>query len=432
MTTLEKIYQLFLSNPIVITDSRSVQEGSIFFALKGENFDGNKFALQAINQGCAAAIVDDPNIIHDKCIQVSNVLETLQNLANIHRKALDVKVIAITGSNGKTTTKELVNCVLSQKYKVYATKGNLNNHIGVPLTLLSLTKEIDIAVVEMGANHPGEIGVLAKIAEPNFGIITNIGIAHLEGFGSFEGVKQTKGELYHFISQNNGTVFYNPVNEHLKDLIAEFNLSNQSISYGYGFSDVCIDDVNANFYLTLKVKTAENSSYDKINTALVGNYNFENVLASITIGNYLEVPFDLMKVALDNYVPSNSRSQLVKTNLNTVILDAYNANPSSMEVAIRNFATLQSSNKVIIVGEMLELGDYSTLEHKKISDLIKSFEFAKIIFIGKGFESFSKDCLFFDSSGACSNYLKENPITNAHILLKGSRGVKLEMVMEKL
>ncbi len=432
MNTLESIYQLYLSNPAISTDSRSVHEGSIFFALKGETFDGNKFAKNAIKSGAIAAIVDDPEIKESGCIYVKSVLETLQNLSTLHRRALDTKVLAITGSNGKTTTKELVSSVLSKKYRVYATKGNLNNHIGVPLTLLSLTKDIDIAIVEMGANHPGEIKKLTSIAEPNYGIITNIGRAHLEGFGSFDGVKQTKGELYHYLSQNNGSVFYNSDNEHLKDLIATFKLNDRAIAYGLGLEEVSIESSESNPYLCLKVKLTGANSYQRIQTSLVGNYNYENVLAAITVGHYMSVPIEQIKDAIESYNPSNSRSQLVKTAKNTVILDAYNANPSSMEVALKNFVSNWNENKVAIIGEMLELGDYSEIEHKRVAELVKSLGFSLVILIGKNFEQESMGCLFFKDSELCSQYLIEHPIQNAFILLKGSRGVKLEKVMEKL
>lgn len=432
MTTLEKIYQIFLENPLAITDSRHVQKGSVFFALKGDNFDGNRFAIDAVNQGCVAAIVDDSQIVDDRCIYVENVLETFQNLSTIHRKSLGVKVLAVTGSNGKTTTKELISSVLSKKHNIYATKGNLNNHIGVPLTLLSLTKEVDIAVVEMGANHPGEIKQLSNIAMPDYGIITNIGRAHLEGFGSFEGVKQTKGELYQYIAEHKGYVFYNPNNEHLNDIIIQYNLRDHAIPYCKGLDEISVDTSIPSPYLCIKVKSVENSEPFKIQTSLVGSYNFENVLAAITVGQYMGIPLELIKEALEEYTPSNSRSQLVKTNYNTVILDAYNANPSSMEVSIRNFSSYNDNQKVAIIGEMLELGDYVEEEHKRVAELVKSSGFYLAIFVGKGFKNEAKDYLYFPDSESCAQYLEVHPIHNSLILLKGSRGVKLERVMERL
>lgn len=432
MTTLDKIYRIFLENPLAITDSRHIQKGSVFFALKGDNFDGNEFAIDAVNQGCVAAIIDNPQIVDDRCIYVENVLETLQCLSTLHRKSLGVKVLTITGSNGKTTTKELINSVLSRKFNVYATKGNLNNHIGVPLTLLSLTKEIDIAVVEMGANHPGEIKQLSNIAMPDYGIITNIGRAHLEGFGSFEGVKQTKGELYQYIAEHKGCVFYNPNNEHLNDLINQYNLGNYSIPYTKDLGVISIDSTVTSPYLCIKVNSVGNSEPFKIQTSLVGNYNFENVLSAITVGHYMGIPLEMIKEAIEGYTPSNSRSQLVKTNYNTVILDAYNANPSSMEVSIRNFSSYNDNQKVVIIGEMLELGDYAEEEHKRVAELVKSNGFCLVIFVGKGFENEAKDYLYFPDSESCAQYLKDHPIHNSLILLKGSRGVKLERVMERL
>ena len=433
MITIEELHQLFKKNPLITTDSRNVIKGSIFFGLKGDTFDGNKFAIEAINQGCVAAIVDDKSILHDKCYCVNNVLAALQNLANLHRIILGLRVIGITGTNGKTTTKELINAVLSQKYKVYATKGNLNNHIGVPLTLLSLTKDINIAIVEMGANHPGEIALLSSIAEPDYGIITNIGKAHLEGFGSFEGVKNTKGELYKHIAENNGCVIYNPENEILLDLIKKYRLENKSIPYGVGLTKAEINRNSKSPFLNVDIELDddENTSMT-INTNLIGVYNFENVLAAITVGLFMNVPIELIKTALENYSPSNSRSQLVKTNKNEVILDAYNANPSSMEVAIKNFALFENPNKVVIIGEMLELGEYSIEEHKRISELVKSYKFSKIIFIGQSFKRFSDEVLFFSDSKQCVSYLIDNPLQNKLILLKGSRGVRLEIVMEQL
>ncbi len=432
MNTLEKIYKLYKENSLITTDSRNVVNGSIFFALKGENFDGNKFALEAISKGCIAAVVDDPEVKSDKCFYVNSVLETLQTLSTHHRKTLGLKVIAITGSNGKTTTKELVNCVLSQTYKVFATKGNLNNHIGVPLTLLSLTKDIDIAIVEMGANHPGEINLLSTIADPDYGIITNIGKAHLEGFGSFEGVKKTKGELYEYISKRKGIIFYNPDNENLVDLVYQFNLENNSIAYGYGLKNMKIHEAKNNPYLSVELIPEGYTSEILIQTSLVGNYNFENVLAAITVGLYLEISIESIKVAIESFHPSNSRSQLVKTSYNTVILDTYNANPSSMELSLRNFALLEGGKKIAIIGEMLELGKYSENEHDRIASIVKSLGFSKVIMVGNGFENYSDGCMFFSNSDQCSTYLSEHLVRNSVVLVKGSRGVKLEKVVTQL
>jgi len=431
MRTLDDIYKLYLKYPVITTDSRNTPKNSIFFALRGDSFDGNKFAIDAVNKGCITAIVDDPSINDSRCILVENTLQSLQSLARIHRRALGVKVIAITGTNGKTTTKELVNAVLSKSFKVYATKGNFNNHIGVPLTLLSLTSDIEIAIVEMGANHPGEIKQLCEIAEPDFGLITNIGKAHLEGFGSFEGVKQTKGELYNYISSNKGYVFYNTKNPILDDLINQKNLINKAIPYGIGLEYESIVYNDSNPFLAVEVKPNKQNSI-VIQTSLIGNYNFENVIAAITIGFYSGIPIERIKEAIEEYLPSNSRSQLLKTQFNTVILDAYNANPSSMELAIKNFISLKSSSKTVIVGEMLELGEYSEEEHKRIAGMVKTSNFDKVIFIGKGFESEAANCLYFCDSESCSTYLEKQPIRDSLVLLKGSRGVKLEKVLDKL
>ena len=428
METISRIYKLFLENPVISTDSRKITKGSIFFALKGENFDGNKYANDALNAGCVAAIVDDPEINHPNCIYVENVLTTLQTLSNIHRKSLGIKVIGITGSNGKTTTKELIYNVLKQKYNVHATVGNLNNHIGVPLTLLSLTKDTEIAIVEMGANHPGEIMELAKIAEPDYGLITNIGRAHLGGFGSFEGVKKTKGELYEYISINGGVVFYNAANDILNDLIKKYSLEDYAIPYGYGYRSISISKSN-NPFLKVEVINHNGDSFIEIQTSLVGSYNFENVYAAMTVGKYMGVPVEKIRIAIESYTPSNSRSQLVKTKLNTLVLDAYNANPTSMENALENFSKIEGDNKIVMLGEMLELGEYSDDEHKRIVALAKSLGFSSIYLVGKGFGKFSEGCLYFGSSDDCANYLLNNPIQNSVILVKGSRGVKLEKVV---
>lgn len=432
MNTLEKIYNLFLENPIITTDSRSIVKGSIFFSLKGENFDGNKFAVNAINSGCIAAVVDDPKIDSKGCIYVEDVLTTLQSLATLHRKSLGTKVIAITGSNGKTTTKELLNCVLSEKYKVLATKGNLNNHIGVPLTLLSLSKEIEIAIVEMGANHLGEIKLLSSIADPDFGLITNIGSAHLDGFGSLDGVKVGKGELFEYISSKKGKVFFNSENSKLVDLVTTHNLLINSIEYKYGIESIVVKENKNNPFIAVEVITKGQNQSVNINTNLVGIYNFENVQAAITVGLYFDVPLDGIKKAIENYQSSNSRSQLIKTQHNTVILDTYNANPTSMEASLRNFANLDGEVKVAIIGEMLELGSYSQMEHDKIAGIVQSLGFDKVIMVGKGFENSSANFIFFSNTELCTTYLAENLIRNSVVLVKGSRGVKLEKVLTYL
>lgn len=428
---IEDIYCKFTRKPTVTTDSRNVPAGSIFFALQGKNVDGNRFAHDALRSGASWAVIDNAAYYTDGCILVDDALETLQSLANYHRKKLGVKVIGITGSNGKTTTKELLFSVLSAKYKVSATKGNLNNHIGVPLTLLSLTEDIDMAIVEMGANHPGDIRELVDIAEPNFGIITNIGRAHLGGFGSVEGVINTKSELYQYISEHDGVVFYNQNNPILDQLVQRFELRGRAIQYGDICRSVEIMNINQSPFLNLNIGISEKVNTLELRTSLVGNYNTENILAAITVGRYLGVNAEDIRKAIEGYVPTNSRSQLLKTPHNTIIVDAYNANPSSMEVAIRNFAGLASISRVAILGEMLELGPYSTDEHLKIVTLLKDFGIRAIL-VGKGFDGIYDNFQYFEDAGECAKYLRLNPITNSAILLKGSRGVGLEKVLECL
>lgn len=426
---IEYIYKHYTGTFHVTIDSRNVKAGSIFFALKGENNDGNAFAADALKNGAALAIIDNPNYLTKGCVLVDNALQTLQKLANFHRQRLNANIFAITGSNGKTTTKELLFGVLSKKYKTMATIGNLNNHIGVPLTLLSLKPEVEFAIVEMGANHPGDIEELCRIAEPDFGLITNIGKAHLGGFGGFEGVKKTKGELYKYLVSKKGTIFYNHQNSMLVDLLYRFK-ANNAIPFSNFIDNCIVDESSTNFFLSLIIK--EKGNKVAIQTNLVGNYNVENVMAAYTVGRYFGVDINSIIDAIEKYVPSNNRSQLIKTQTNTVIMDAYNANPSSMEQALKNFGKLSSPCKVVILGEMLELGEYSVDEHKKIVELACKMNFDKIILVGKGFANLNKKYHYFDSALECVDYLKHNPLINATLLVKGSRGVKLEQLINVL
>jgi len=426
---VEFIYKEFEKSYHVTIDSRKVQPGSIFFALKGENNDGNTFAPSALKNGAALAVIDDPQYMTKGCVLVENALIELQQLANYHRNKIKAQIFAITGSNGKTTTKELLYTVLSRKFNTNATVGNLNNHIGVPLTLLSITPDVDFAIIEMGANHPGDIHELCRIAEPDYGLITNIGKAHLGGFGGFEGVKNTKGELYKFLVSKKGTIFYNHQNSILIDLLKSYEAQN-AIPYSNFVDDCIIDETNTNPFLSLTIKEKENKV--EIQTNLVGNYNVENVMAAYAVGRYFSVDITSIIDAIESYVPSNNRSQLIKTQNNTVIMDAYNANPTSMENALRNLAKLSASKKVAILGEMLELGEYSAEEHKKIVDLASSMNFDKIILVGKGFASINGNFHYFDSALECVDYLRHNPLINATVLVKGSRGVKLEQVIHVL
>lgn len=424
---MSELYQLFQKYPIVVTDTRKIVSNSIFFALKGANFNGNQFAAQALEKGAAYAVIDEKEYaIDDRFVLVDDVLKALQDLAREHRRALHIPILAITGTNGKTTTKELVNEVLKCKFTTYATQGNLNNHIGVPLTLLAMTQETEFGVVEMGANHPEEIKFLCEIAEPDYGMITNVGKAHLEGFGSFEGVKKTKKELYDYL-QGRGKVFVNCENQHLRGMLNE----QETITYGDSEqADSKAKFLQAEPYLILELRSPIGKLYVK--TKLIGAYNFENALAALTVGRYFKIPEVEMKKALEEYTPSNNRSQLQKTEKNVLFLDAYNANPSSMQVAINNFANLKMKNKLLILGDMLELGDDSIKEHQALLDLLEEKELKAIYLVGDIFTSINRNYKAFKTTDQLLKELKENEIKNHYILIKGSRGIKLEKVIEKL
>jgi UDP-N-acetylmuramoyl-tripeptide--D-alanyl-D-alanine ligase len=428
---LTELYEIFRKHPKVCTDTRAVSDGAIFFALKGTTYNGNDFAEKALYDGCAYAVVDEPQVIKDeRFILVNDVLETLQNLARHHRQQLQIPVIGITGSNGKTTTKELVAEVLKKKYSTYATKGNLNNHIGVPLTILSIPAETEIAVIEMGANHQKEIELLSSIARPDYGLITNIGKAHLEGFGGIEGIKKGKGELYAFVRDNGGKIFLNIDSETLVEMSAAI----PAITYG-SFEDCYTNGAffAADPYVRMQWSCPTKSIENKmLESQIVGKYNYSNILAAICIGNFFDVDADSINEAIQNYQPSNNRSQILKTERNTVLLDAYNANPSSMEVAIKNFEEMQASNKVLILGDMLELGEDTETEHQQIVDLINPSEIEKVFLVGPYFQNTRCGFDKFLSATDLKYYLAKNPIHASTVLLKGSRGIKLEIVTEVL
>jgi len=414
--TIENLHTLFLKHQLIDTDTRKIRRNSLFFALKGDNFNGNKFANEALNKGASYAIIDEAEYNGDHTILVENVLNTLQQLANFHRKQLNIPIISLTGSNGKTTTKELINAVLSKKYKTSATTGNLNNHIGVPLTLLSMTSETEIGIVEMGANHLKEIELLCKIAEPNFGYITNFGKAHLEGFGSVEGVVKAKSELYDFLRNNGAKAFVN--SDDVKQVqqskgIEIITFNNEKIQF-----------IEANPFVAVQFKKT------LIKSQLIGKYNYQNIAAAIAIGNYFNVEVNEMKDAIENYIPSNNRSQIIQKGTNKIILDAYNANPSSMQAALENFKQLEDSSKIVFLGDMFELGNESTLEHQKIAELATSFHFKEVYLIGKAFSTTNvKNAFIYDSFEAFKTS-KMNPILNATILIKGSRGMALERILD--
>lgn len=435
-TSIQNLYNLFIGcKQKICTDTRKLIPGSLFFCLKGENFNANEFALKALEGGCAFVIVEEEKYaVNEKVFFVKDVLITLQDLANYHRKQFKIPFIAITGSNGKTTNKELINAVLSKKYKTLATVGNLNNHLGVPFTLLSVTKEHEIAIIEMGANHQGEIDALCKIAEPDFGLITNIGKAHLEGFGGIEGVKKGKTEMYRFIALKGGKIFINGDDDALHCLA----LNNNKITYGTSEkADVIGKAYNTNEYVSFKWTTRNGESdWDKlplIKTHIIGHYNFVNLLCAVCIGNYFDVSTQKINEALADYTPNMNRSQLEKTANNTLILDAYNANPSSMKVAIENFANLTGSSKLLIIGDMFELGEFANEEHFKIIDLILEKKISDVILIGPEFCKVAKNNFkSFATTPEAFAYLKEHPQKNKTILIKGSRGMKLEILKDVL
>ena len=420
------LYEKFLTSTGISTDTRKIRKGSLFFALKGPNFNANKFAAQALEKGVAFAVVDDPAYSQgENCILVEDVLTTLQNLASLHRRKLKIPFIAITGSNGKTTTKELLHAVLSKKFKTSATRGNLNNHIGVPLTILDIKKETEMAIIEMGANHIGEIAALCEIAEPNYGMITNIGKAHTEGFGGFDGVIRAKSELYHYLIQHGGDVFINSTNEIL------FNMSKR-------FAKPFLYPQKEDFYhcefqgADPFVKYTDEKN-EPITTQLIGKYNFENIAAALCVGKFFGVPGTLANEAVANYLPENNRSQVIKKGTNTILLDAYNANPSSMESALENLSLMQAENKAVMLGDMFELGEQSEEEHEKLGQLVAKYGFNPVFLCGKNIEVATKhlsEAKHFETREELVEHLNSVNLQNTTILIKASRGIGLEKVVE--
>ena len=428
--TIEEIYRYYKKSAQVVTDSRKIVEGSLFFALKGENFNGNEYAAEAIEKGASYAIIDEKKYLkNERTILVKNVLETLQQLATFHRKRLGIPILAITGSNGKTTTKELIASVLSTKYNISFTRGNLNNHIGVPLTLLRMNEKTEIGIVEMGANHPGEIKILSEIADPDYGIITNIGRAHLEGFGSFEAIKKTKSELFEHLKKKNGTVFYNRENPILAEIT---ELISDKISFGKSGADLNGEPVQSPPFIHIKVHFPKGILY--LNSKLTGNYNFENIMAAACIGNYFKVdPLSIQK-AVKNYQPQNNRSQLIEKNGLKIIMDAYNANPTSMLASIQSFNASFPNPRFLILGDMLELGDEALFEHAEILAEIKKHSFSEVFLVGSVFTDAAKNLSFntFNNSEELCQHLVKNPLKEGAILIKGSRGIQLEKVLQYL
>mgnify|MGYP000475317625 FL=1 len=428
---LSALYQIFLDCQLVTTDSRNCPEGSLFIALKGESFNGNAFAGKALETGCAYAVIDESEYAIEgdqRYILVDDCLQTLQQLANYHRRQLGTRVIGITGTNGKTTTKELISAVLSQSHNILYTLGNLNNHIGVPSTLLRLKAEHDLAVIEMGANHPGEIKFLSEIVEPDCGIITNVGKAHLEGFGSFEGVIKTKGELYDFLRKKEGsTVFIHHDNAYLMNIAEGLNL----IPYGTEDDLYVNGRITGNSpYLTFEWKAGKDGKSYQVQTQLIGEYNFPNALAAITIGRFFGVEDAKINEALAGYTPQNNRSQLKKTDDNTLIIDAYNANPTSMMAALQNFRNMEVPHKMLILGDMRELGAESAAEHQKIADYIKECDFEEVWLVGEQFAAAEHSFKTYPNVQEVIKELETNKPKGYTILIKGSNGIKLSSTVD--
>lgn len=425
---IEKLHQLFLKFNVVSTDTRSISNGALFFALKGDNFNGNDFAKKALDSGASYCIIDEQQSQSNaRFILVPDVLITLQELANFHRKYLNIPIIAITGSNGKTTTKELINSVLGQRYKTHATQGNYNNHIGVPLTLLQMDTSVDIGIVEMGANHIGEIANLCQISAPNYGYITNFGKAHLEGFGSAAGVVKGKCELYDYLKSNKGVVFINGDDKKQVQQIGDYKSVN-----------IFSKDNSSNIQVSMTSQTpfiSFESQGCTMESQLVGIYNFSNAAAAIAMGCFFEVSLENIKKGIESYTPNNNRSQIIQKGSNTIILDAYNANPSSMEVALDNFNSMKSSLKIVILGDMFELGVHSKSEHQAVIDEVNSLNFSSAYYVGSHFFELASDLSkanFFKTTESFRNQLQSLVFKDALILIKGSRAMALESLLDSL
>ena len=422
------LYDLFIHNPQITTDSRNCPKGSIFFALKCDKFDGNQYAGKALASGCVYAVIDNPDYyIGERTILVDNVLKTLQQLAHHHRKVLGLPIIGITGTNGKTTTKELLAAVLSTKFNLLYTEGNFNNHIGVPLTLLRLTHDHEMAVIEMGASHPGDIKELVDIVHPNYGIITNVGRAHLEGFGSFEGVIRTKGELYDYIRRSKGKIFIKKENEYLQSIAKGI----EQITYGNGDDAFASGQVvSCDPFLVFNWK--QQGKLHTVETHMIGSYNLDNVLAAVAVGRFFKIPAERISRAIAAYEPTNNRSQFKKTENNELIIDAYNANPSSMKVALDNFITMPVQPKAIILGDMRELGPTSDELHAEVVEQIKKGQFDKVFLCGEHFSKVGKEFSPFATTEAMVEELRKQPLKGYHILIKGSHSMGLEKLADIL
>jgi len=424
---IAELYEIYEQYPSIETDTRKIEQGSLFFALKGANFNGNEFALQALEKGAAYAIVDDPiDPSNERLILVPDVLTCLQDLARYHREQFHIPLIAITGSNGKTTTKELVSAVLSSHLKTATTQGNLNNHIGIPLTILKIKKDAEIAVIEMGANHQKEIAAYCLYTQPTHGIITNCGKAHLEGFGGEEGVRKGKGELFDYLSTHGGTAFI------LSDAPYLINMSKaieKRFAYGSKVGNLVGEVLASEPFLSVAISKGIDPV--TIHTQLVGDYNLPNVLCALAVGLYFQIPENKMVEAIENYTPSNSRSQLLQLGTNHFILDAYNANPSSMQLAIENFAKLSVPNKVLMLGAMKELGINSIEEHQAIAHIIEKYSFKNVVLVGGDFEKIKHPFIYLPNANAAKEWLQAQDFTDTYILVKGSRGIQMEKILAK-
>jgi len=423
--TIEELYLLYRQYPSVQTDTRKIKKGDIFFALKGPNFNGNSFAKNAIDAGAAYAIVDEKQYADEqKIFWFEDALDALQELAKFHRLHFEIPFIAITGSNGKTTTKELIHAVLSSSFRTHTTQGNLNNHIGVPLTILSIPLNAEMAVIEMGANHLNEIKEYCGYTQPTHGLITNCGKAHLEGFGGIEGVRKGKGELFDFLRDNKGSAFVMWDYDYLRDM-------SKGIPhvFKYGTKDSAIEGKVITGEPFLEVDITKGTKLN-IKTQLVGDYNFPNVLAAVAVGLYFKVPEEKIKKAIEEYTPSNSRSQLIKKDGKNIILDAYNANPSSMKAAIENFAKIHANNKVLLLGAMAELGPESIDEHKQLVDLINKFKWNEVVLVGGDFLKIDHPFKKFNNSTEAGAWLKQQNYSDAYFLIKGSRSMQMEKVLD--
>ena len=430
---ITELYKLYLQFPSIQTDTRKVTQDDIFFALKGPNFNGNQFAKEALAKGAAYAVVDElPENTDAKIINVPDVLKALQDLALHHRTRFlsspsgkQIPFIAVTGSNGKTTSKELIHAVLSTSFKTYTTKGNLNNHIGIPLTILKVKQDAEIAVIEMGANHQKEIEAYCAYTLPTHGVITNCGKAHLEGFGGEEGVRKGKGELYDYLKLHNGTAFVMWDYDYLKQMSKGI-----SSVVKYGTHDADVTGIVKSSRDLLEVSIIAGADISSVKTNLVGEYNLPNILLAVAIGKYFKVPDEKIKWALENYVPSNSRSQLIEKDGNKIILDAYNANPTSMQAAIENFAKMEWTDKVLVLGGMMELGAESLPEHQNLIDLINKYKWKEVVLVGGDFSKATHSFSFFENSLQAKEWFKNQHFSNSNILIKGSRSTAMEKVLE--